>query len=106
MLSPGLVVTAAGPTWRGGILRNITARQPNGALVIFYWIMNSLAIAAALAISIGAALSEHGFQGFVFFWGGIGLAVLSAAQIYAQTQNYFRSKKPTKGSNSLKETNS
>jgi len=93
MLRPGLVVTPEGTTWQDGHSRKAIVERPHLISVILSWVLMLPATAIAIIVAVDSALNSHRFEAFVFFWSGLGIALLFIAKIFSVTQNYFKFKK-------------
>lgn len=76
----------------GRALVKATEGKPKFIVVFGVWLifLPSLIGSVAIVIDIMSDGSGSGASGFLFFWGGIALSILSAAFLFKVTHNYLK----------------
>lgn len=76
----------------GHSLVKATEGKPKFIVVFGVWLifLPMLIGSAAVAIDVASTGTGSGASGFLFFWGGIALSILSAAFLFKVTRNYLK----------------
>lgn len=76
----------------GRALVKATETKPKPIVVFGVWLifLPMLIGSAAIAFDVISTGSGSGAAGFLFFWGGIGLSILSGAFLFKVTRNYLK----------------
>lgn len=71
------------------IERATTAKKPSLIVLIGVWLLFLPFLPAGAFLAVSQFSAGFGFQGFVFFWLGVGLGVFGAVILYRVSKNYF-----------------
>ncbi len=76
----------------GRALVRATEVRPKPIIVFGVWLifLPMMIGSAAVAIDVMSQGSGSGASGFLFFWGGIALSILSAVFLFKVTRNYLK----------------
>ena len=73
----------------GFLLAKATHGKPKPIVLIGVWIIFLPWLVGSLLLAGSQILYGYSFEGFVFFWIGIGLAIVALTVLYRVTKNYF-----------------
>jgi len=71
------------------MLEKATVGKPKLIVLLGIWIIFFPMLAASVLLTISQILYGISSEGFVFFWIGFGLTILSLVVLYRVTRNYF-----------------
>ena len=73
----------------GFLLKKATTDRPKPIVLFGVWIIFLPWLAGSILLAGSQILYGFDFEGFVFFWIGVGLAMVALIILYRVTKNYF-----------------